>query len=143
MIDLYRLVHRMIQMSIAVDWVAVVVALRLVGMDILLKAALAGGVIAFASWLAEKRPDLAGFIVALPLASIIALVITQIQTQNSENTTIFAKSILVGVPLSYLFFVPFFLPQVSRFGFWITLSVGLLLLVIGYFIHQFILKLVA
>jgi len=143
MIDLYRLVHRMIQMSIAVDWVAVVVALRLVGMDILLKAALAGGVIAFASWLAEKRPDLAGFIVALPLASIIALVITQIQTQNSENTIIFAKSILVGVPLSYLFFVPFFLPQVSRFGFWITLSVGLLLLVIGYFIHQFILKLVA
>jgi len=143
MIDLYRLVHRMIQMSIAVDWVAVVVALRLVGMDILLKAALAGGVIAFASWLAEKRPDLAGFIVALPLASIIALVITQIQTQNSENAIIFAKSILVGVPLSYLFFVPFFLPQVSRFGFWITLSVGLLLLVIGYFIHQFILKLVA
>ena len=143
MIDLYRLVHRMIQMSIAVDWVAVVVALRLVGMDILLKVAFAGGVIAFASWLAEKRPDLAGFILALPLASIIALVITQIQTQNSENTIIFAKSILVGVPLSYLFFVPFFLPQVSRFGFWITLSVGLLLLVIGYFIHQFILKLVA
>ena len=31
-------------------------------MDILLKAAFAGGVIAFASWLAEKRPDLAGFI---------------------------------------------------------------------------------
>ena len=109
-------------------------------MDILLKAAFAGGVIAFASWLAEKRPDLAGFILALPLASIIALVITQTQTQNSENTIKFAKSILVGVPLSYLFFVPFFLPQVSRFGFWIALSIGLLLLVIGYFIHQFILK---
>ena len=109
----------------------------------LLKAAFAGGVIAFASWLAEKRPDLAGFILALPLASIIALVITQTQTQNSENTIMFAKSILVGVPLSYLFFVPFFLPQVSRFGFWITLSVGLLLLVISYFIHQFILKWVA
>ena len=112
-------------------------------MDILLKAAFAGGVIAFASWLAEKRPDLAGFILALPLASIIALVITQTQTQNSENTIMFAKSILVGVPLSYLFFLPFFLPQVSRLGFWITLSVGLLLLVIGYFIHHFILKWVA
>ena len=34
-------------------------ALRLVSMDILLKAAFAG-VINFASWLAEKRPDLAG-----------------------------------------------------------------------------------
>ena len=118
-------------------------AFRLVVMDILLKAAFAGGVIGITSWLAEKRPDLAGFILALPLASIIALVITQIQTQNSGNTIMFAKSILVGVPVSYLFFVPFFLPQVSRFGFWITLSVGLLLLVIGYFIHQFVLKLVA
>ena len=116
---------------------------EMICMDILLKAAFAGGLIAFASWLAEKRPDLAGFILALPLASIIALVITQIQTQNSANTIIFAKSILVGVPLSYLFFVPFFLPQVSRFGFWITLSVGLLLLVIGYLLHQFILKWVA
>ena len=112
----------------------------MVGMDILLKAALAGIVIALASWLAEKRPDLAGFILALPLASIIALVITQIQTQNSENTIMFAKSILVGVPLSYLFFVPFFLPQVSKLGFWITFLLGLLLLVIGYFIHQVILK---
>ena len=115
----------------------------MISMVILLKAAFAGGVIAFASWLAEKRPDLAGFILALPLASIIALVITHSQTKNNENTILFAKSILVGVPMSYLFFVPFFLPQVSRFGFWITLSVGLLLLVIGYFIHQFILKLLA
>ena len=103
------------------------------------ESSICGGVIAFASWLAEKRPDLAGFILALPLASIIALVITHAQIDN-ENTIMFAKSILVGVPLSYLFFVPFFLPQVSRFGFWITLLVGLLLLVIGYFIHQFILK---
>ena len=115
----------------------------MIRMDILLKAAFAGGVIAFASWLAEKRPDLAGFTLALPLASIIALVITHAQTQDNENTIMFAKSILVGVPMSYLFFVPFFLPQVSRFGFWITLSVGLILLVIGYFIHQFILKWVA
>ncbi len=61
-------------------------ALRLVVMDILLKAAFAGGVIAFASWLAEKRPDLAGFILALPLASIVALVITQTQTQNRIKT---------------------------------------------------------
>ena len=58
----------------------------MIRMDILLKAAFAGGVIAFASWLAEKRPDLAGFILALPLASIIALVITQTQTQNQTQT---------------------------------------------------------
>lgn len=112
-------------------------------LEILLKVAVASCVIVFASWLAGQRPDLGGFIVALPIASIIALVISQMQTQDSANTITFAKSIVVGVPISYLFFVPFFLPQVSKFGFWITLLVGLALLVIGYFIHQHIIKLIA
>ena len=109
-------------------------------MELLLKAAFAGVLIALATLLAQKRPEFAGFVVALPLASIIALTISQIQTQNSENTIIFAKSILVGVPISYLFFVPFFLPHVTKFGFWITLLVGMALLIIGYFIHEFVLQ---
>ena len=109
-------------------------------MDFLLKATVAGTLIALASWLSEKRPDLAGFIIALPLTSIIALTISQAQTQNSENSIIFAKSIVIGVPLSYLFFLPFFLQHVTRFGFWITFTVGLILLVIAYFIHQYVLR---
>ena len=109
-------------------------------MDFLFKAVIAGALIALASWLSEKRPELAGFIIALPLTSIIALTISQLQTQNSENSIIFAKSIIIGVPLSYLFFLPFFLQHVTRFGFWAALIVGLVLLLIGYFIHQYILR---
>ncbi len=109
-------------------------------MDFLFKAAIAGTLIALASWLSEKRPELAGFIIALPLTSIIALTISQVQTQNSENTIIFAKSIIIGVPISYLFFLPFFLQHVTRFGFWTALTVGLCLLLIGYFIHQYIIR---
>ena len=109
-------------------------------MEILIKAACSGAIIAFAAWLAQKYPEMAGFIVALPLASIIALSISQIQTQNNDNTIIFAKSILVGVPVSYLFFIPFFSSYVTKYGFWITLLAGLALLVIGFFIHQFILQ---
>ena len=109
-------------------------------MDFLFKAAFAGTLIALASWLSEKRPELAGFIIALPLTSIIALTISQVQTQNSENSIIFAKSIIVGVPISYLFFLPFFLQHVTRFGFWAALLVGLVLLLIGYLIHQYILR---
>ena len=82
-------------------------------MDFLFKAAIAGALIALASWLSEKRPELAGFIIALPLTSIIALTISQVQTQNSENSIIFANSIIIGVPISYFFFLPFFL-QVSQ-----------------------------
>ena len=109
-------------------------------MVFLLKAAIAGTLIALASWLSEKRPELAGFIIALPLTSIIALTISQIQTQNSENSILFAKSIIIGVPISYLFFLPFFLQTVAKFGFWAALIVGLVLLAIGYFIHQYLLR---
>ena len=90
-------------------------------MEIFLKAAFAGVLIAFGALLAQKRPDMAGFILALPLASIIALTMSYIQTQNNENTIIFAKSIFVGVPISYLFFIPFFSTHITRFGFWSTL----------------------
>ena len=38
-----------------------------------LKVLLAAVVIAFASWLSGKKPELSGFIIALPLASLIAL----------------------------------------------------------------------
>ena len=109
-------------------------------MDFLLKATVAGTLIALASWLSEKRPDLAGFIIALPLTSILALTISQVQTQNSENSIIFAKSIIIGVPISYLFFLPFFSQHITRFGFWVTLTAGLVLLVICYFIHNYILR---
>lgn len=64
-------------------------------MDILLKVAIAGGMIVFASWLAGKRPDLGGFIIALPIASILALVMSHIQTQNSANTIFFASGIQI------------------------------------------------
>ena len=43
------------------------------------------------------------------MASILALVISQIETQNSANTIIFAKSILVGrfgITSNWLFHPP-------------------------------------
>ena len=35
-------------------------------------------VIVFSSWLSQKRPDLAGFIIALPLASLLALALAHL-----------------------------------------------------------------
>ena len=73
-----------------------------------LKVLLAAVVIAFASWLSGKKPELSGFIIALPLASLIALVFSYLEHKNPETSITFAKSILIGVPISYLFFLPFF-----------------------------------
>ncbi|WP_037992677.1 hypothetical protein [Teredinibacter turnerae] len=102
----------------------------------ILKVFIAAAVIAFASWLSQKKPELAGFIVALPLVSILALLFSYLEFKNNEATVTFAKSILIGVPISYLFFIPFFFSERLHLGFWGAFLSGLVLLVIGFFIHQ-------
>jgi uncharacterized membrane protein (GlpM family) len=109
-------------------------------MFLLIKVILAACVIAFASWLSEKKPELAGFIIALPLASLLALVFSYVEHRDQEASIQFAKSILVGVPVSYLFFLPFFLEKKYDYGFVASYLIGLALLVIGFFIHQYLMK---
>ena len=102
------------------------------------KVLLAAFVIAFASWLSGKKPELSGFIIALPIASIIAIVFSYLEHKNTENSVIFAKSILIGVPISYLFFIPFFFAKSLNMNFWIIYGIGLTLLIIGYFLPKYI-----
>ena len=97
-------------------------------------------VIVFSSWLSQKRPDLAGFIIALPLASLLALALAHLQHGDAKKSIAFGQSILLAVPVSYLFFIPFFIPKFTEFGFWIVYGLGLSLLVVGYFLHQSLIK---
>tara|TARA_Y100000022_G_C13215237_1_gene359567 strand:+ start:109 stop:351 length:243 start_codon:yes stop_codon:yes gene_type:complete len=73
-----------------------------------LKVFISGIIIAFASWLSLKKPILAGFIIALPLMSLISIFFSYMEHKDMEKTIIFSKSILVGVPASLTFFIPFF-----------------------------------
>ena len=87
-----------------------------------LKALLAGLIIAFSSWLAGQNPRMAGFIIALPMASLIAIAFVYFEHNSVEKTVLYAKSILVAVPVSYLFFLPFFLAKQFNMNFWIYIS---------------------
>ena len=111
-------------------------------MIFLVKVLLAASVIAFASWLSGKKPELSGFIIALPIASIISIAFSYLEHKNTENTIIFAKSILVGVPVSYVFFLPFFFAKNLNMNFWLVYGLGIILLVIGYFVHKYITSLI-
>lgn len=105
-------------------------------------------IIAFSSWLAGKRPELAGFIIALPLMTLLVLPFNFAEYQDPENTVTFAKSILVAVPLSLTFFIPFLLADKimavapEGFGFWAVYVSGLACLSGAYFLHQWITKLI-
>lgn len=104
-------------------------------------------IIAFSSWLAGKRPELAGFIIALPLMTMLVLPFNFAEYQDPENTVTFAKSILVAVPLSLTFFIPFLfaghiMPLAPEGqGFWLVYGLGIACVGSAYFIHQWVTKL--
>ena len=100
------------------------------------KVLLAAAIITFASWLAGRRPELAGFITALPLVSIIAIGFAYWHHQDMAQTTTYAKSIFVAIPLSVTFFLPFLVAEKFNLNFWVCFIGGFALLAISYFIHQ-------
>lgn len=93
-------------------------------------------VLSFSSWLAGKRPDLAGFIVALPLMSLLVLPFSHLEFSQPEHSVKFAKSIFLGIPISLLFFIPFLWAEKLQWGFWGLYASGVVLVALGYFIHQ-------
>lgn len=100
------------------------------------KTAVAGLLIAFSSWLAGKRPELAGFIIALPLTTLLALAFAQVEHQDPENSVRFAQSVFTAIPISLLFFMPFLAATKLQWPFWGLYASGLALLVCGYFVHK-------
>ena len=106
----------------------------------LLKVLVSSILISIASYLSIKKPGLAGFIIALPIASIIALVFSYLEFEDKEKTFLFAKSILTGIPISLLFFVPFFFNKTFEMGFWFSWIIGILLIVLGFFIHKYLIQ---
>jgi hypothetical protein len=106
----------------------------------ILKIAISACVISFASWLSSKKPELAGFIIALPLGTMLVLLFSYGEYHDPAASIRLAKSILVAVPMSLLFFVPFLIADRLPFGFWGIYAAGFTLLAVGYFAHTFIMK---
>ena len=103
-----------------------------------LKIVLAAIIIAFASWLSGQNPKLAGFIIALPLVSLIAIAFSYYEHNDIEKTILFTKSILVAVPVSYLFFLPFFFAKSLNMNFFLIYGTGLGFIIVGFFVHKYI-----
>lgn len=107
------------------------------------KIIVAAMVIGFASWLSDKKPVLAGFLVALPLVSILAILFSYLEHRDAESSITFAKSIMLGVPASYFFFMPFFFAERMQLGFWQSYISGLVLLIVAFFVHRTIMHFIS
>lgn len=105
-------------------------------MPFLINLLISATIIASTVWLSRTYPVIAGFIVALPITTMLVLPLSYLQQGSVENTTLLARSIFVAIPVSMTFFVPFLLS--TRFGlnFWQTYGLGCVLLVLGFFVHR-------
>lgn len=95
-------------------------------------------VIGIAAWLSRRYPNTAGFIVALPLATMLVLPLAYLQHRDAGSVFEMARSILIALPITLLFFVPFLLRD--RFSFWGAYALGCALLPLGYFLHRAVMR---
>ena len=109
-------------------------------MTFLLNVIVSAVVISFASWLSGRLPSLAGFFVALPLATMLVLPLSFREHGNAESSIQLAQSIFVAIPISLLFFVPFLLADRLSLSFWQAYAFGCAALPVGFFVHRALTK---
>jgi hypothetical protein len=106
--------------------------------EIALNVVLTSTLLSFVLWLSRTNPVLGGFIISLPLSTLIVLAFSKLQNGDVGNTTTLAKSIFIAVPATLLFFVPFLLAEKLKLNFWTSYLIGFLLLGVSYIIHKWI-----
>jgi len=107
-------------------------------MLIVLNTLVSAVIIGVAAWLSRRYPVTAGFLIALPLATMLALPLAYLQHRDADSAFQMARSILVALPITLLFFAPFLLRD--RFSFWGAYALGCALLPLGYFVHRAVMR---
>ncbi len=97
---------------------------------------LAASVVSVAAWLARRFPIMAGFIVALPLNSLMVLPFSYMQHGDAGSTMLLAKSIFAAVPVTMAFFLPFLFAGKLGLSFWQAYGLACLTLCLGFLVHR-------
>lgn len=106
--------------------------------EIALNVALTSVLLSLVLWISKTNPILGGFIMSMPLSTLITLAFSKLQNQNPGNTMLLAKSIFIGIPATLTFFIPFLLAERFKLSFWTAYTTGFALLSVSFFIHRFI-----
>jgi hypothetical protein len=96
------------------------------------------GVILAATWLSKRYPPTAGFVAALPVTTILVLLLGRLDDVRFEEQVRFARGLLVGIPLGATFLLPFVVAPRLGLSFWTAFASGLVLLSMGWAVHRWI-----
>jgi hypothetical protein len=110
-------------------------------MAVVANVVLSALVIGVAAWLSERFPRAAGFLVALPLATMLVLPMAHLQQKDAANTVEFATSILIAVPVVMFFLLALILAIRVGWSFWPSYVLACLWLIPAFFLHRYLLRL--
>ena len=106
---------------------------------IIFKYILTAGVVVLISEVAKRSDRLGGLIAALPLVTVFALIWLYVENQSSEKISNHAYYtfwyVLPTLPMFLIF--PYLL---KKFGFWITLSLSMIITLIIFYIFAKVVK---
>lgn len=105
---------------------------------ILLNVVLSVAGITAVLFFSKTNAALAGYLGSLPVATIITFLLLHRDGGSMTEVSNLAKSILTGLYTSFVFFIPFILPERMRFSFWVSFLMGMVLLALSYFAHRYI-----
>ncbi|MCC9608779.1 hypothetical protein LOC68_08555 [Blastopirellula sp. JC732] len=93
----------------------------------LLRAIIAGLVVAAVSQIADRYPRLGALLLTLPIVSIVAFVAVWWKDQDLATVSKLSRETLVLVPLGLPLFIPLAISQRLGLGFWGAFALGLIL----------------
>ena len=106
---------------------------------IIFKYLLTAGVVVLISEVAKRSDRLGGLIAALPLVTVLALIWLYVENQSSEKISNHAYYtfwyVLPTLPMFLIF--PYLL---KKFGFWVTLSLSMMITLIIFYIFAKVMK---
>lgn len=93
----------------------------------IVKACISAAIIVAVSEIGQRSPRWGGFLLTLPVVSIIVILMMWFQSQDLKSISRLSQETLVLVPLGLPFFVPLALAYSFQWNFWVALAAGLLL----------------
>lgn len=97
---------------------------------------LSASILTLSAWLSKKNPEFAGFLIALPIASLLVLPFSYWQHGDVKASITLGQEILKAVPISITFFIPFALADRLHLGFGQAYGLGIGLLLLSYLVAR-------